>query len=51
MITSGGDGVFPRGLSVGVIQSIAPDPEHQPYAAIYHPAAAAEVLRDWRRDS
>jgi rod shape-determining protein MreC len=30
VITSGGDGVFPRGLPVGVIESIAPDPEHQP---------------------
>jgi rod shape-determining protein MreC len=34
VITSGGDGVFPRGLPVGVIESIAPDPEHQPYTAI-----------------
>ena len=33
VITSGGDGVFPRGLPVGVIESIAPDPEHQPYTA------------------
>lgn len=34
VVTSGGDLVFPRGLPVGVIQSIAPDPEHQPYTAI-----------------
>ncbi|MFC6645279.1 rod shape-determining protein MreC [Granulicella cerasi] len=34
VLTSGGDGVFPRGLPVGVIQSIAPDPTHQPYMAI-----------------
>ena len=32
--TSGGDQVFPRGLPVGTIESIAPDPEHQPYSAI-----------------
>jgi rod shape-determining protein MreC len=34
VVTSGGDLVFPRGLPVGVIQSIAPDPQHQPYTAI-----------------
>ena len=34
VITSGGDQVFPRGLPVGVIESIAPDPLHQPYTAI-----------------
>ncbi len=34
VVTSGGDQVFPRGLPVGVIQSIAPDPQHQPYTAI-----------------
>src|SRR6202034_2270564 len=40
IITSGGDQVFPRGLPVGVIESIAPDPLHQPYTEIVvHPAA------------
>ena len=34
VVTSGGDMVFPRGVPVGVVQSIAPDPQHQPYAAI-----------------
>jgi rod shape-determining protein MreC len=34
VVTSGGDGIFPRGLPVGIIQSIAPDPRHQPYSAI-----------------
>ena len=34
VLTSGGDLVFPRGLPVGVIESIAPDPLHQPYTAI-----------------
>ncbi len=34
VLTSGGDQVFPRGLPVGTIESIAPDPEHQPYTAI-----------------
>jgi rod shape-determining protein MreC len=34
VLTSGGDQVFPRGLAVGTIQSIKPDPEHQPYTLI-----------------
>jgi rod shape-determining protein MreC len=34
VLTSGGDQIYPRGLPVGVIESIAPDPDHQPYAAI-----------------
>jgi rod shape-determining protein MreC len=34
VLTSGGDQVFPRGLPVGTVESIAPDPEHQPYTAI-----------------
>ncbi len=39
VITSGGDQVYPRGLSVGAVESIKPDPDHQPYSAIVvHPA-------------
>jgi rod shape-determining protein MreC len=34
VLTSGGDQVYPRGLPVGVVESIAPDPDHQPYMAI-----------------
>jgi len=34
VVSSGGDQVFPRGLPVGVITSIAPDPLHQPYLMI-----------------
>jgi rod shape-determining protein MreC len=34
VLTSGGDQVYPRGLPVGTIESIAPDPDHQPYSAI-----------------
>jgi rod shape-determining protein MreC len=40
VLTSGGDQVFPRGLKVGTIESIAPDPDHQPYTLItLRPAA------------
>lgn len=34
VLTSGGDQVYPRGLPVGTIESISPDPDHQPYTAI-----------------
>ena len=34
VLTSGGDQVYPRGLPVGTIQSIVPDPNNQPYTAI-----------------
>ena len=34
VVTSGGDQVFPRGLPVGTVESIRPDPENQPYTAI-----------------
>jgi len=34
VLSSGGDLVYPRGLNVGTIESIAPDPDHQPYTAI-----------------
>lgn len=40
VVTSGGDLVFPRGLPVGTIASIAPDPLHQPYTAIVIKTAA-----------
>ena len=34
VLTSGGDQVYPRGLPVGTVESISPDPDHQPYTAI-----------------
>lgn len=47
VVTSGGDQVFPRGLPVGVIQSIVPDPQHQPYTAItIKPAADLSQLEE-----
>ncbi len=47
VLTSGGDGIFPRGLPVGAIESIAPDPEHQPYTAIrIRPAANLTRLEE-----
>jgi rod shape-determining protein MreC len=47
VLTSGGDQVYPRGLPVGVIESIAPDPDHQPYTAItIRPAAELTGLEE-----
>jgi len=34
VLTSGGDQVYPRGLPVGTVESIRPDPKHQPYTDI-----------------
>ena len=45
VLTSGGDGVFPRGLPVGTIESIVLDPQHQPYTLItLHPAVDLNQL-------
>jgi rod shape-determining protein MreC len=47
VLTSGGDQVYPRGLPVGTIESIAPDPDHQPYSAIVvHPAVNLDRVEE-----
>src|ERR1700733_1368392 len=47
ILTSGGDQVYPRGLPVGTIESIALDPDHQPYAMIHvRPAANLSQLEE-----
>ena len=47
VLTSGGDQVYPRGLPVGTVESIAPDPDHQPYTAIrIQPAAKLTQLEE-----
>lgn len=47
VVTSGGDQVFPRGLPVGKIESVVPDPQHQPYTAItIKPAADLTQLEE-----
>ena len=40
VLTSGGDQVYPRGLPVGTIESVALDPDHQPYTTIQVKPAA-----------
>ena len=47
VITSGGDQVFPRGLPIGVITAVAPDPQHPPYTMIHiRPAANLHQLEE-----
>jgi rod shape-determining protein MreC len=47
VLTSGGDQIFPRGLKVGTIESIEPDPDHQPYTRIrVKPAANLTQLEE-----
>ena len=47
VITSGGDEVFPRGLPVGTITFVEPDPRHQPYTLIHiRPAANLRQLEE-----
>jgi len=47
VVTSGGDMVYPRGLPVGQVASIKPDPQHQPYTAItIKPAANLSRLEE-----
>lgn len=47
VLTSGGDQVFPRGLTVGTISKIVPDVEHPPYSLItLKPAADLNRLEE-----
>lgn len=47
VLTSGGDLIYPRGLTVGVVESVKPDPQHQPYARIViHPTANLSRLEE-----
>jgi len=47
VLTSGGDQVFPRGLKVGTIESVAPDKDRQIYTLIrVHPAVNLAQLEE-----
>jgi rod shape-determining protein MreC len=47
VLTSGGDQIFPRGLKVGTIESIAPDRDRQLYTLIrVHPAVNLAQLEE-----
>ncbi|HUY80971.1 MAG TPA: rod shape-determining protein MreC [Acidobacteriaceae bacterium] len=47
ILTSGGDQIFPRGLPVGTVERIVPDPQHDPLVDILvHPAAHLAALEE-----
>jgi rod shape-determining protein MreC len=47
VVTSGGDSVYPSGLSVGTVERVVNDPEHNPYVAVLvHPAVNLSRLDD-----
>lgn len=47
VITSGGDGIFPKGLPVGTVSRVAPDHDNQPFLAVtVKPAADLSRLEE-----
>jgi rod shape-determining protein MreC len=47
VLTSGGDQIFPRGLSVGTVQRVVDDPDREPYVSILvKPAANLQHLEE-----
>jgi rod shape-determining protein MreC len=47
IITSGGDQIFPRGLPVGTVERVIPDPEHDPLIdVLVRPAAKLSQLEE-----
>jgi len=47
ILTSGGDQIFPRGLPVGTVDRVIPDPEHDPLVdVLVHPAARLSSLEE-----
>lgn len=45
VITSGGDQIFPRGMAVGVVDRVTPDPDHDPLVdVLIRPAANLSQL-------
>ena len=47
VVTSGGDGIFPKGLPVGTVSRVAPDRDNQPFLAVtVKPAADLSRLEE-----
>jgi len=47
IVTSGGDQIFPRGLPVGTVERVIPDPEHDPWVnVLVRPAAKLSQLEE-----
>lgn len=47
VVTSGGDQIFPRGLPVGTVERVVPDPDHDPLVdVLVRPAAKLSQLEE-----
>ncbi len=47
VVTSGGDQIFPRGLAVGTVEKLEPDPRHRPLVnVLIHPAVNLETVEE-----
>lgn len=47
IVTSGGDQIFPRGLPVGTVEKVVPDPDHDPLVdVLVKPAAKLSQLEE-----
>lgn len=47
IVTSGGDQIFPRGLPVGTVERVVPDPDHDPLVdVLVRPAARLSQLEE-----
>jgi rod shape-determining protein MreC len=47
VVTSGGDQIFPRGIAVGTVERVEPDPEHPPLVnVLIHPAVNLATVED-----
>src|SRR6185312_5341936 len=47
VVTSGGDQIFPRGLPVGTVERVIPDPDHDPLVdVLIRPAAKLSQLEE-----
>jgi rod shape-determining protein MreC len=47
IVTSGGDQIFPRGMPVGTVDRVVPDPDRDPWVDIViHPAANLSALEE-----
>ena len=47
IVTSGGDQIFPRGLAVGTVEKVVPDPDHDPLVdVVVKPAAKLSQLEE-----
>ena len=47
VVTSGGDQIFPRGIAVGTVERVEPDPEHPPLVnVLIHPAVNLATVEE-----